>query len=172
MSSYTLIWYTSSSSGVHLQLYRLLLHMTASWCDVLILFGTLFLQVFHLHILLAVQDLLCLWIHASCVHDLDGGDHMCHHCLHILPPQLWGLPMVRVERYTIGKGTYRLLTWYYEISCQHVICMDNILLHALNKTHHWISTCILRCGSSKCYLSVGFQQWMNIQCITCISWHS
>ena len=56
--------------------------------NVLIFVWYSILQVFHLHVLLAVQDLLCVWIHAACVHDLDGGDHMCHHCLYILSPQL------------------------------------------------------------------------------------
>ena len=60
------------------------------------------------------------------------------------------------------KGYLQTVKLYYEISYQHVICMDSILLHSLNKTHYRISTCILRCGSSKCYLSVGFQQWMNM----------
>ena len=37
------------------------------------------------------------------------------------------------------KGYLQTVKLYYEISYQHVICMDNILLHSLNKTHYRMS---------------------------------
>ena len=64
----------------------------------------MYVQLLHLHVLLAVQDLLCVWFHAACIYDYDGGHGVCHHSVHLLSTQCRGLPMVRVLR---GKGEDR-----------------------------------------------------------------
>lgn len=51
-------------------------------------------QLLHLHIVLAVQGVLCVWLHAPCLPHHDSGHHLRHHCLHVLPAQRRGLSMV------------------------------------------------------------------------------
>lgn len=51
-------------------------------------------QVLYLHILLGLQNLLCVWFYdAGPGHPLHR-DSLCHHCLHVLLAQCWGLQMV------------------------------------------------------------------------------
>ena len=59
-------------------------------CYFLIILLILFLslckqQVFHLHILLGVQDLLCVWFYVPCVHDSHHRNCVCHYCVHLFP---------------------------------------------------------------------------------------
>ena len=49
------------------------------------------LQVLYIYVVLAVQDILCVWFHVAGVRDNDGGDHVCDCCLYILPHQWRGL---------------------------------------------------------------------------------
>ena len=37
-------------------------------------------QVFHLHILLGVQNLLCVWVYAPGIPDIGGGYSVCLSC--------------------------------------------------------------------------------------------
>jgi hypothetical protein len=45
------------------------------------------IQVFHCHIILGLQNLLCVWLHVACVGHTDSGDDVCHNCVHLLPTQ-------------------------------------------------------------------------------------
>lgn len=54
-------------------------------------------QVLYLHILLGLQNLLCVWFYdAGSGHPLHR-DSLRHHRLHVLPAQRWGLQMVSVS---------------------------------------------------------------------------
>jgi len=50
-------------------------------------------DVLHLHLLLGVQDLLRVRLHAPRLHHPHDCDCLCHHCGRLLPPQLRGLQM-------------------------------------------------------------------------------
>ena len=43
-------------------------------------------QVFHFYIILGVQDLLRLRLHAFSIHYFSHCHGLCNHCMHILPP--------------------------------------------------------------------------------------
>lgn len=59
----------------------------------LLLHNCLFPQVFHLHFLLGLQDLLCVWLHVAGVPDSPSGGCMCHHSVCVLLAQCRGLPV-------------------------------------------------------------------------------
>ena len=104
-------------------------------------------QVLHLHIFLAIQDLLCVWFHAASVCHHDSGHRLCHNCLHILPTQLWGLSMVSccsphdhdviqvaVHTTTVITGTLLSVNW---ISSLH----DTIMCFFSPCFRQWTSFC-------------------------------
>lgn len=45
------------------------------------------LQVLYFHIILGLQDLLCIRFHVVGIPHFDGGDCMCYNSLHILLAQ-------------------------------------------------------------------------------------
>lgn len=47
------------------------------------LISNAFVQVFHLYIVLGLQNLLCLWFYAFGISHSFGGDSVCNHCVHI-----------------------------------------------------------------------------------------
>ena len=65
------------------------------------------LQVLYLHIVLGLQDLLCVWLHAAGVHHPDHRHRLRDHCLHLFPAKCRGLQMVRavcelVQQFTVS----------------------------------------------------------------------
>jgi len=50
-------------------------------------------DVLHLHIVLGVQDLLRVRVHAAGVHHPDDRDHLRDHCVHVLLAERGGLPL-------------------------------------------------------------------------------
>lgn len=54
----------------------------------------LLLQVFHLHIILGIQDLLCVWLYAPSISHLSCCHCVCDYCMYILPSQCRRLPLV------------------------------------------------------------------------------
>jgi len=61
------------------------------------------LQVLHIHVFLGVQDLLCVWIHASCLHHTCRRHCLCYHRLHLLPSECRGLSVVSSAEGSIEK---------------------------------------------------------------------
>ncbi len=57
-------------------------------CTTVCMIVLFYVQVFHFHVILAVQDLLCVWVHATGVSNHDGRDCVCHHRLYLLSTQL------------------------------------------------------------------------------------
>jgi len=55
------------------------------------------LQVFHLYLLLGVQDLLRLWIHVASVSHSRRRHHLRYHRLHLLLAECRGLSMVCIS---------------------------------------------------------------------------
>ena len=53
-----------------------------------------YVQVFYLHVVLGIQDLLRVRLHAAGVPHPGRRHRLCHHRLHLLPAQRRGLPMV------------------------------------------------------------------------------
>ena len=54
-------------------------------------------NVFHFHIILGIQNLLCLRIHAARLPYLGHCHGVCDDCLHLFPTQCWRLQMVSVD---------------------------------------------------------------------------
>ena len=50
-------------------------------------------NVFHLHLVLGLQNLLCIRIHAAGLYHFDYCHRLCHHRVHIFPIERRGLPM-------------------------------------------------------------------------------
>ena len=73
----------------------------------------LYFQILHFHIFLAVQDLLCVWFHATCVCHHDSGHCLRHNCLHVLSTQLRRLSMVSCRSLN-DSG------WIYKCTCSHL----------------------------------------------------
>jgi len=57
------------------------------------------MQVFHIHVFLGLQDLLCIWIHATRLHHTCRCHCLCYHRLRLLPAECRGLSVVSV---TVG----------------------------------------------------------------------
>ena len=51
-------------------------------------------QVLHIHIILGIQDLLCVWFHALGLPHPGHCNCVCHHCVHLFPSKRWRLQMV------------------------------------------------------------------------------
>ena len=74
---------------MYMYMYSVYSHMFLMICIRLIIISFFFsLQIFHLHLVLAVQDILCVWVHVASVSDHDDSDHLRYYCLHLLPSQL------------------------------------------------------------------------------------
>ncbi|CRL02634.1 CLUMA_CG015907, isoform A, partial [Clunio marinus] len=50
-------------------------------------------KVFHFHIILGLQNLLRVWLHAAGIFDSHRCHNMCDNCLHIFPSQCRRLSM-------------------------------------------------------------------------------
>ena len=60
-------------------------------------------QVLHIHVVLGIQDLLCVWFY---VPGLPYPGHcycLCHHCVHLFPSKCWRLQMVSHKIKTLLK---------------------------------------------------------------------
>lgn len=55
-------------------------------------------QVFHLHLILGIQDLLCVWLHVTGVPDPHGGGDVRDYCVCLFLTQCWGL-QVAVDKF-------------------------------------------------------------------------
>jgi len=55
------------------------------------MFALIGFQVFHLHIILGLQNLLCVWIHASGFHNSFNRHYLCDNRLYLLPIKCGGL---------------------------------------------------------------------------------
>ena len=67
-------------------LFILLLHKCASHGaihNVVMIF--LAFQIFYFHIFLAIQDILCIWLHAAGLLHSSYCHCMCHNCEHVFP---------------------------------------------------------------------------------------
>ena len=73
------------------------------------------LKVLYLHIILGVQDLLRVRLHAAGVHHLGNSHNLCYHCVHVLPTKCRGLQMVRpimlIQTSSILLGYYISKHW-------------------------------------------------------------
>ena len=55
---------------------------------------SLYHQVLHIHLILGLQNLLCVWFYVPGFPHPHGSYSMCYHCLHILFTKCRGLPLV------------------------------------------------------------------------------
>ena len=57
----------------------------------------LYRDVFYLYLFLGLQDLLCLWIHASRLLYLSRRYYLCYYRLHVFPSERRRLSMVCIK---------------------------------------------------------------------------
>ena len=93
----------------------------------------LYRGLLHLHLLLGLQDLLCVRVHVPCVLHPPRGHGVCHHRLHLLSPQLRGLSLA-VDQLPLGSLhralCVRLLILLLLLQDQDVrVLSDGLLLH-------------------------------------------
>ena len=69
----------SSTSLVNSVMLMLMLRSLGTDCSMLLL------QVLHIHVFLGVQDILCVWIYAACLHHTSSCHRLCYHRMHLLP---------------------------------------------------------------------------------------
>ena len=58
-----------------------------------------FVQVLCIHIVLGLQDLLCVRLYDAGVSNIDCSHGVCDNSDHLFPPQCWRLQMVRLKNF-------------------------------------------------------------------------
>ncbi len=117
----------------------------------------LYWQVFYLHIILGVQDLLRVRLHAAGIHHTGHCNYLRHNCVYILPTECWGLQVVRTRFVFLVIFAWKLTYCQYDVDlcvCGSKVtwCADfgNVLTHWDLVCRQWTS--FLSAASTAAYV--------------------